>query len=85
MRNIEYVNEKKAYVAVRVNFSLEGAMRPLAITWEDGREYEIDDVLQVKPKASTKAGGIGIGFECMIMGQRKWLYFEDPRWFMERK
>ena len=34
----------KVYVAVRASFDDEGTLIPTSITWEDGREFEIDRV-----------------------------------------
>lgn len=46
----------KVYVVVDVRFELDGRLKPLSIIWEDGNEYEIDSVLDVRRAASLKAG-----------------------------
>lgn len=73
----------KTYVSVIVQFSVEGKITPLSILWEDGREYEIDRILDVTRAASLKAGGQGMRYTCLIQGQRRYLFFDDVRWFVE--
>ena len=41
-------NNLKVYVQVKVDFREDGIMLPRKITWEDGREYEIDRVVEVR-------------------------------------
>ena len=45
-------------------------------------KYEIDRVLQIRNKASS-VGGCGLCYECVIQGQKRDLYFERTRWFLE--
>lgn len=75
----------KVYVEVIARFDTQGNLTPLSITWEDGRTFEIDRVLDVRRAASTKAGGVGLRFCCRILGKKKHLYYEDPRWYVEGK
>ena len=74
----------KIYVSVELIVDEEGGILPTAIIWEDGHRYCIDRVTDVRYAASQKAGGIGTRYTCMIMGQQKYLYFEDPKWFVEK-
>lgn len=76
---------KKVYVAVTAEFSPDGDIMPCSFTWEDGRRYEIDRVLDIRPAASLKAGGIGTRYTCRILGRVKYMFLEDTRWFMEGK
>lgn len=76
---------RKVFVGVRLEFSVDGSKTPKAITWEDGRVFEIERVTEVRRAASMGAGGTGMRYTCIIRGQPKYLYFEDPRWFMEGK
>lgn len=77
--------EYKTYVSVTAHFTAQGRMIPSSIEWEDGRVYEIDKILDVRPAASLKAGGNGIRYVCLIHGRRRHLYYENPRWFVPRK
>ena len=74
---------RKVYVEVTAKFDTEGNITPLSVTWEDGMVYEIDRILDRRRAASLKAGGIGMRYTCRILGQRSYLYYEEPRWFVE--
>ena len=75
----------KVYVAVTVHYDSLGNMVPTAIEWEDGRIFEVDRILDVRPAASLKGGGRGIRYRCRILGKERDLWFEDPQWFVEGK
>ena len=76
---------RKAYVEVTVVFDREGNMRPVSILWEDGRVYPIDKIADKRQAASLKAGGTGIRYVCFIGGKQTYLFYEDPKWFVEAK
>ncbi len=76
---------RKVFVAVTTAFDTEGNMVPLSLTWEDGTIYQIDRVLDVRRAASLKAGGLGIRYTVRINGLEKFLFYEQPRWFVEGK
>ncbi len=85
MVNRTYENEDKVYVKVEAVFFPDGQLYPKAFWWESGRRFEIDQVLDVCRAASLKAGGIGIRYNCMVRSRQVFLYYEEDRWFMERK
>lgn len=75
----------KVYVDVLAEFKKDGLLIPKQITWEDGRKYEISRVVDIKRMASTKAGGVGERYLCVVNNKRVSLYYEDNNmWFMER-
>lgn len=75
----------KVYVDVLAEFTKDGLLIPKQITWEDGRKYEISRVVDIKRMASTKAGGVGERYLCVVNNKRVSLYYEDNNmWFMER-
>jgi hypothetical protein len=87
-------SDKKVYVRVTAAFSSDGKMTPLSLIWEDGREYTIDRVLDVRPATAMKAGGQGDRYTIRTCGRESFLFFErssklsDPapgRWFVERR
>lgn len=79
-------NPYKAYVKVNADFSADGVMTPRKIVWEDGREYPIDRVTGMERRASLKAGGAGMRYQCVIRGQPVSLYYEENGlWFVERR
>lgn len=72
----------KRYVGVITFIDREGSVRPLYIIWENNIRYAIDKVCKVSQRASI-VGGCGLCFECMISGQRRNLFYERNRWFIE--
>lgn len=77
--------DRKVYVEVTVRFDIEGKMTPLSMKWQDGRVFEIDRVMDMRRAASLKAGGVGDRYTCRICGQERFLFYEGPRWFVEKK
>ena len=87
-------NGIKVYVDVKVDFRSDGVMLPRKITWEDGREYEIDRVTDIRQAAAMRAGGQGDRYTIFVQGKQSYLFFERSpsqmgnnigRWFVERK
>ena len=56
----------KVYVDVLAEFSKDGLLIPKEITWEDGRKYEITRVKDKRRAASTRAGGVGERYTCVV-------------------
>lgn len=84
----------KVYVSVRADFRDDGIMLPREITWEDGRKYEIERVVDIRQAAAMKAGGQGDRYTVKVHGQQSYLFFERStnksgnvigRWFVERR
>ncbi len=87
-------SQAKVYVAVIASFSEDGNLFPKRLRWEDGREYSIEKVLDVRPAAAPKAGGQGDRYTVQINGHQSYLFFERSpnisganlgKWFVERK
>lgn len=76
---------RKVYVEVTAKFDKEGNITLLFVTWEDGTIYEIDKVVDKRRAASLKAVGIGMRYTCRILNQESYLFYEEPRWFVEAK
>lgn len=84
----------KVYVAVKADFSEEGIMLPREITWEDGKKFEIDRIIDIRQAPALKAGGQGDRYTIMVRGHQSYLFFERStnltgnvigRWFVEKK
>lgn len=84
----------KVYVAVKADFTEDGTMLPRIITWEDGEEFEIDRITDIRQAAAMKAGGQGDRYTVMVRGRQSYLFFERStnltgnnigRWFVERR
>ena len=73
----------KQYVAVDVTVDEAGGNHPRCVIWEDGRRFDIDSVSDVRRAASLKSGGAGLRYTCRIGKRDTYLYFEDPRWFVD--
>ena len=73
----------KKYVDMIVRYFPDGTITPMAVWWDEGKVYEIDRILDVRPAASLKAGGAGIRYTCKIMGKQTYIWLEENRWFVE--
>ena len=92
-REIDYKpymeNECKVYVDVNENRLKDGRLIPVSFVWEDGKQYGIDKVIDVRRAASLKAGGAGLRYTVSVRNRQTHLFLEEDRagakWFMERK
>lgn len=60
-----------------------GRVTPLTLLWEDGRKFNIDKVLDIRKKASTKGGGMGLRYTCQILGKERYIWLDGYFWFVE--
>ena len=88
------LKEGWVYVTVDVRMSRDKHPTPRAIIWTDGRRYEIERVISMRPGTAAKSGNQGDRYTVQINGQQRYLYFEhNPKadspdvgwWFVERK
>lgn len=70
-------------MAVKALMKPTGQIIPLSIIWEDGREFEIDKILDIRPRASTKGGGMGVRYSIRIIGKDRFLFLDGFIWFVE--
>jgi hypothetical protein len=75
----------KVYVTVEVLVDEAGITHPTCIIWDDGRRFEITSISDVRRAASQKAGGNGIRYTCRIGDRDAFLYYENPKWFVDSK
>lgn len=76
----------KKYVEVTAAFCADGRLRPLYIKWEDGREFHIDKIKDIRRAASVTVGGKGIRYTCLIWGKVCYLFYEENyKWFVEQR
>lgn len=61
----------------------DGKIIPLTILWQNEKSFEIDKVIDIRKKASTKGGGKGLRYTCKIMGYERFLWLDDNIWFVE--
>lgn len=85
--------DTKVYVPVVSAFDKDGLFLPLELTWEDGRTYIIDRVIDIRPAAAMKAGGQGDRYTISVNGRQS-MFFERNasitgnnigRWLVERR
>ena len=76
------LRREKRYVEVDVRFTPDGKIRPLAINYDKTRTYGIDRVLAVR-HGTSRLGGKGHCFTCLICGQKRNLWLEQGKWFVE--
>ena len=84
----------KVYVQTKVSFDANGTMIPTSLIWEDGHEYIIDKVTDIRQAAAMRAGGQGDRYTIKVNGKQSYLFFERNasltgpnigRWFVERR
>lgn len=85
MEEKNYCHPHKVYVSVKAVFHSDGGFKPVSFIWEDGQEYEISRVTDIRRAASLKAGGSGIRYTCRVENREVYLFLEEDRWFMEKK
>ena len=79
------MQRRKEYVAVNVDINKEGECRPRSIRWENGRLYQIDQILYKCRASSKNVSGGGIRYTVLIQGKESFLYQEGNKWFVEAK
>jgi hypothetical protein len=77
---------RKVYVDVIAEFK-NGEILPCSFTWDDGHQYMIDYVLDIRPAASLKVGGIGLRYTVKVAGKQAFMWLDNSgmQWFMEGK
>ena len=78
-------SRRKRYVKVASVTDEDGSITPKSIEWDDGRVYEIDQILDKRHAASLKVGGTGMRYLIRIGHAKTYLFHEDPRWYVEAK
>ncbi|WP_251179026.1 hypothetical protein [Adlercreutzia agrestimuris] len=73
----------KRYVSVTARMDEDGRVRPLSIQWYDGTTYPIDEVINMRRASSRRVGGDGLCYTIRIGEKTTYLYYEDPKWFVE--
>lgn len=73
----------KVFVEVIALHCLDGKRKPLAIKWSDGRNFEIDKIIDARIAASLKGGGQGMRYTCRIRNRVFFLFHDEDKWFIE--
>jgi hypothetical protein len=56
----------KTFVKVMAEHDENGKTKPLALTWTDGKQYDIDRVTDVRMAPSLRGGGLGMRYTVRI-------------------
>ena len=73
----------KTFITVFAVHDPEGKTKPLALTWTNGKQYEIDRVMDTRLAPSLRCGGMGMRYTCCIRGKEVYLFEDEGRWFLE--
>ena len=76
---------RKVFVRVLAETDREGNTKPKSVTWEDGRDYIIDKVTDIRRACACKVGGTAIRYTILISGKVTYLFYDDGKWFVESK
>jgi hypothetical protein len=78
-------NKPKVYVPVIVSFTTDGQMIPRSLVWEDSKRFVIDKVISRRPANNKYNWSQDAQYTVLISGRQKHLFFENGRWYVERK
>lgn len=78
---------EKVFVAVLARFDTEGNMKPVAIEWENGEEFRISKVTDIRTAPPPHVGSlITVRYKIIVQGKERELYREkySNQWFVEK-
>ncbi len=70
----------KTPIEVTLKCMTDGKMLPLFIKWQNGCIYEIERVIDIKPR-----GPYSVIYKVIINGKKHCLYYENKKWLVEAK
>lgn len=71
---------RKVAVGVLAQFGTSGDIHPVSVTWEDGRVYPIEAVLEQRQARTSPER---FRYTVRIHSQNTYLYRSGSRWYME--
>lgn len=86
------IRMERVYVKVNSDFDSTGFMHPKAITWNDGRVFQIESVRDYRPADAHRDSLTCDRYTIVIKGEVKYLFFERTsryqkssigRWYVE--
>lgn len=83
--NTQSQKYRKVFVEVILKVSAEGDVRPMFITFENGKTYEVDRLRHRCRASSRKVGGTGMRYTVEICRKETYLFEDEGRWFVEAK
>lgn len=70
-------------VTIIAKMQEDGNVIPLILLWENGKKYTIDKILDIRKKASTKGGGLGLRYTCRFGEEERYIWLDGYIWFVE--
>ena len=72
------------YVGMQIKYDVDGNITELVIIWPDGRQFEVDQLLDVKPTI-TVGSGFGNRYKCMVRNKEVSLYNDtvEGKWYVK--
>ena len=74
----------KTFVKITADHGINGVVMPTVLHWEDGRQWPIEKVFDIRMATSLKAGGHGLRYTCQIANKQVYLFCDDSKWFIEK-
>lgn len=71
----------KRYVSVNALFEESGNIIPKTLTWDENHCYPISKIIDIRTK-KISGKTTEIQFTCVILGQIKFLYYDEKRWYV---
>lgn len=71
----------RMFVDVECSCFADGSVRPLRLTWPDGRSWKITRTLHISEPAEDEFEGIR--YTVLIGSAEKYLYRIDDQWYVE--
>lgn len=76
---------RKVFVSVLVQHGNDGKKVPISITFEDGKKYDVDRLIERRRAAASKVGGTGIRYTIRIRDHQTFLFEDEDMWFVEAR
>ncbi|WP_075756368.1 hypothetical protein [Sporomusa sphaeroides] len=71
------------YVTITAKHDLNGNIKPLIMHWADGRDFEVDKLLDVRTSA-TVGNGLGKRYICQICNKQVNLFCDSSgKWYIK--
>lgn len=80
---MESLGNIKKYLHIVADMRPNAQILPMKVIWNDGREFIIEQILDIKRNNIEKLGEQCMAYYCIISGKRKVIYLDsDMQWFV---
>lgn len=70
-------------VAVLASFPIDGIVKPVAVVWKDGRQFDIEKITDFIRIPKRDNSGFRYIYKCIIAGVDRCIYYNDDKWYLE--